>query len=355
MIVIALQGLKPRVGTSSVAAALSYLLSQRLSKVLAVDCAQGTGGLDVQFGLYDKQTGQNAPTGWLNALRESQDPLSCAWRYEGECFYLPQGRLPSPAAAADTTKNADPTNTINAATDAASPKEALSLLERLRTLNFSYAVLDLGVRESALAQALAAQADLSVTVVEVDGNCFLGLQSLRLGPREVLLLNKFDPRSHVCNDLDLVIRDNAGAGNVLRALIPLDESLRESLLQLQCVARYQPIAASTREIERAMIEIMLLSGEGEEEPAPDKAPPSDSSTTAEAAASDYAASNSATPASAAAESDAAGSGTDDAPAASAASSLADQSAATSELSAQNASTLVAAPEGSRADKSGSSS
>lgn len=355
MIVIALQGLKPRVGTSSVAAALTYLLSQRLSKVLAVDCALGTGGLDVQFGLYDKQTGQNAPTGWLNALREGQDPLACAWRYEGECFYLPQGRLPSPDAAAATTITADPTKATGAAADAASPKEALALLERLRTLNFSYAVLDLGVRESALAQALAAQADLSVTVVEVDGNCFLGLQSLRLGPREVLLLNKFDPRSHVCNDLDLVIRDNAGAGNVLRALIPLDESLRESLLQLQCVARYQPIAASTREIERAMIEIMLLSGEGEEEPAPDKAGIADSAPAAKAASSDYAASNSATPASAAAESAAESSGAENAAAANTASSSAVQGSSTPEISPQHATASDTAPESSQTNNTGSSS
>ena len=177
MALMALQGIRGGVGTSSLCAGLGWALSALGEQVLLID-----GSPVSQLGMHFNLPVQ-AEQGWMQALCHGGDWLHSAQRYPQGPDLLPYGQLSASASAA-----------VQDSTIAA---PLLAALPALRG-RYGWIIFDLPAESAPWHTALYAQLDGLLGVITPDANCHLRLSQQRFPAATRFLINQFNANSRIC-------------------------------------------------------------------------------------------------------------------------------------------------------------
>ncbi|WP_336794682.1 cellulose biosynthesis protein BcsQ [Pantoea anthophila] len=225
MALMALQGIRGGVGTSSLCAGLGWALSALGEQVLLID-----GSPVSQLGMHFNLPVQ-AEQGWMQALCHGGDWLQSARRYPQGPDLLPYGQLSASASAAVQD------STIAAPLLAALP----ALRER-----YGWIIFDLPAESAPWHAALYAQLDGLLGVITPDANCHLRLSQQRFPAATRFLINQFNANSRLQQDLHQLWM--ASLNPLIPLLIHRDEALAEALMMKQPVGEYRPHALVSEEL-----------------------------------------------------------------------------------------------------------
>lgn len=239
MKVITLQGLNKAVGTSSVAAALTYTFSKLSKSALLIDADvfSDAGCVGNLFGVPKQDYGW--PEALMNGLGlVNTQEHNVFYQYCQDCFYLAGGAVPS---------QADSDALIS---------ELFSELSKLKSLE--YVVMDAGFRRTKQAQAIARRSDLVITVLACDGGSIYKLGESSIADNEFLLVNRLMASSRVERDVLELLRGSDCGRNFLKNTIAYDEVMMEAMMQQQTINRFLPVSSPAADIEKTAFEIMRL-------------------------------------------------------------------------------------------------
>ncbi|GHA15985.1 cellulose biosynthesis protein BcsQ [Oceanisphaera arctica] len=229
MPVIALQGIRGGVGTTSVTAGLAWALRRLGERVLVIDFSP-----DNQLCLHF-----NAPlsltAGWARAELDASPWHQEALRYEEGLDLLPFGHL----SVAEHPRWL--------AQHRQEPGRWMQYLTQLRDSgDYDWLLLDLPAADSACAERWRAAADAVFCVLTADANSHIRLHRQQMPPGSRLLLNQFSADSRLQQDLQQYWRQH------LDALLPLsihrDEAMAEALAAKQPVGEYSAISLAADEL-----------------------------------------------------------------------------------------------------------
>jgi len=225
MALMALQGIRGGVGTSSLCAGLGWALSALGEQVLLID-----GSPVSQLGMHFNLPVQ-AEQGWMQALCHGGDWLHSAQRYPQGPDLLPYGQLSASASAA-----------VQDSTIAA---PLLAALPALRG-RYGWIIFDLPAESAPWHTALYAQLDGLLGVITPDANCHLRLSQQRFPAATRFLINQFNANSRLQQDLHQLWM--ASLNPLIPLLIHRDEALAEALMMKQPVGEYRPHALVSEEL-----------------------------------------------------------------------------------------------------------
>lgn len=225
MALMALQGIRGGVGTSSLCAGLGWALSALGEQVLLID-----GSPVSQLGMHFNLPVQ-AEQGWMQALCHGGDWLQSARRYPQGPDLLPYGLLSASASAA-----------VQDSTIAA---PLLAALPALRG-RYGWIIFDLPAESAPWHAALYAQLDGLLGVITPDANCHLRLSQQRFPAATRFLINQFNANSRLQQDLHQLWM--ASLNPLIPLLIHRDEALAEALMMKQPVGEYRPHALVSEEL-----------------------------------------------------------------------------------------------------------
>ncbi|WP_337022060.1 cellulose biosynthesis protein BcsQ [Pantoea anthophila] len=225
MALMALQGIRGGVGTSSLCAGLGWALSALGEQVLLID-----GSPVSQLGMHFNLPVQ-AEQGWMQALCHGGDWLQSAQRYPQGPDLLPYGQLSASASAA-----------VQDSTIAA---PLLAALPALRA-RYGWIIFDLPAESAPWHAALYAQLDGLLGVITPDANCHLRLSQQRFPAATRFLINQFNANSRLQQDLHQLWM--ASLNPLIPLLIHRDEALSEALMMKQPVGEYRPHALVSEEL-----------------------------------------------------------------------------------------------------------
>lgn len=225
MALMALQGIRGGVGTSSLCAGLGWALSALGEQVLLID-----GSPVSQLGMHFNLPVQ-AEQGWMQALCHGGDWLQSARRYPQGPDLLPYGQLSASASAA-----------VQDSTIAA---PLLAALPALRG-RYGWIIFDLPAESAPWHTALYAQLDGLLGVITPDANCHLRLSQQRFPAATRFLINQFNANSRLQQDLHQLWM--ASLNPLIPLLIHRDEALAEALMMKQPVGEYRPHALVSEEL-----------------------------------------------------------------------------------------------------------
>ena len=225
MALMALQGIRGGVGTSSLCAGLGWALSALGEQVLLID-----GSPVSQLGMHFNLPVQ-AEQGWMQALCHGGDWLHSAQRYPQGPDLLPYGQLSASASAA-----------VQDSTIAA---PLLAALPALRG-RYGWIIFDLPAESAPWHAALYAQLDGLLGVITPDANCHLRLSQQRFPAATRFLINQFNANSRLQQDLHQLWM--ASLNPLIPLLIHRDEALAEALMMKQPVGEYRPHALVSEEL-----------------------------------------------------------------------------------------------------------
>lgn len=230
MPVIALQGIRGGVGTTSVAAGLAWALRRLGKRVLVIDCSP-----DNQLRLHFSAP-VSLTAGWARAELDAQLGHQEALCYEEGLDFLPFGQL----SVAEYHRWQ--------AQHQQSPGRWMQYLTQLRDSGeHDWLLLDLPVAGSPCTERWREMADVVFYVLTADANSHIRLyqQPLPLGSR--LLLNQFSADSRLQQDLQQYWQQH------LNALLPLsihrDEAMAEALAAKQPVGAYGAASLAADELK----------------------------------------------------------------------------------------------------------
>ena len=227
MPVVALQGIRGGVGTTSLSAALGWALASLGEETLLID-----GSPDGQLGAHFN-TPALSQQGWMQALCDGGDWQAAALRYPHGPDLLPHGALSHQQRLTVVQRNA------------AVVAPLLDALPDL-TRRYRWIIFDLGAEPLPWHEPLHAQLDGVLCVITPDANAHLRLQQQRFSSRTRFLINQFNANSRLQQDLHQLWV--ASLNNLIPLLIHRDEALAEALMMKQPVGEYRPHALVSEEI-----------------------------------------------------------------------------------------------------------
>ena len=210
MKIILLQGLNHNIGVSSICSAFCYSLSQVGKHTVCVDGNQDALGNSIShlFGLDQRNYGWVEAIDQGTTLSNEFNKFPVFYKYDDRCYFIPLG---------DSTKLRD---------QSMAQYFASKLLEHLKEYSkIDFVVIDGGIKGSNLASAFQFLSDLTLTVISVDGNSMLRLDSTQMKKNEYLLINRFNKFIASSSDIILQINQHKYRDLFMKSLVSFDENM----------------------------------------------------------------------------------------------------------------------------------
>ncbi|GAA3597851.1 cellulose biosynthesis protein BcsQ [Gibbsiella greigii] len=227
MPVIALQGIRGGIGTTSVTAALAWALRQLGESVLVIDFSPDNL-LRLHF-----NTPLALARGWARAQLDGEDWRQAALRYCEGLDFLPFGQLTEQETSEVCRQNPEQ-----------SPAWPLRLAELKAAGRYRWILLDIPAGNDV--QALLPLADSVFVLLNPDANSHVRLHRHTPLPHSHFLINRYSSASQIQQDLHQLWL------NTLPALLPVvihrDEALAEALLMKQPLGEYRPESLAADEV-----------------------------------------------------------------------------------------------------------
>ncbi|MGE9552941.1 cellulose biosynthesis protein BcsQ [Erwinia amylovora] len=221
MPVIALQGVRGGVGTTSLTAAFSWALSTLGEKALAVDFSSDNL-LRMHFNMA-----ADTPRGWLRASLDGQPWQQSGLRYAPDLDFIPFGRVSDDEQMAFIRQPLDHVEAWMA---------QLAVLRK----EYPWILLDVPAGDTPWARALLSLADQVLSVVVPEANCHIRLHQQRFVPGTLHLINLFSPVSRAQQDLHQLWLNSLN--NLVPVAIHRDEAMTEALMSKQPLGEYRPLS-----------------------------------------------------------------------------------------------------------------
>ncbi|MFW5387780.1 cellulose biosynthesis protein BcsQ [Yersinia sp. 2542 StPb PI] len=229
MPVLALQGIRGGIGTTSVTAALAWALQQLKESVLVIDFSPDNL-LRLHFNMPFDQT-----RGWAKAEIEGQGWQQGAMRYTEGLDFLPFGQL-----------TLIETEQLNASLQQhpGQWRENLSALQA--SAPDCWILLDIPAGDSIFTRQILALADLVLVLIHADASCHIRLHQQNLPVDCHFLLNQFSASSHLQQDLHQLWLQSLD--NLLPTFIHRDEAMAEALAAKQPLGEYSGQSLAAEEV-----------------------------------------------------------------------------------------------------------
>ncbi|MEB6334583.1 cellulose biosynthesis protein BcsQ [Serratia rhizosphaerae] len=225
MPVIALQGMRGGIGTTSVTAALAWAFQQLGESVLAIDCS-ADNLLRLHF-----NTPFALARGWARAELDGGDWRQGAMRYSENLDFLPFGRL-SDAERRNLQQSPTPWR------------------EKIRQLQdagrYRWILLDVPAGDDAPARQALDAADRAFVLLTPDANCHARLHQQPLPEHGHFLVNAYNPHSQLQQALHQLWLQSLH--NLLPVTVHRDEALAEAPAMKQPLGEYRPESLAADEI-----------------------------------------------------------------------------------------------------------
>ncbi|QPT12622.1 cellulose synthase operon protein YhjQ [Serratia rubidaea] len=225
MPVIALQGMRGGIGTTSLTAALAWAFQQLGESVLAIDCS-ADNLLRLHF-----NTPFALARGWARAELDDGDWRQGAMRYSENLDFLPFGRL-SDAERRNLQQSPTPWR------------------EKIRQLQdagrYRWILLDVPAGDDAPARQALDAADRAFVLLTPDANCHARLHQQPLPEHGHFLINHYNPHSQLQQDLHQLWLQSLH--NLLPVMVHRDEALAEAPAMKQPLGEYRPESLAADEI-----------------------------------------------------------------------------------------------------------
>ncbi|MGQ8776114.1 cellulose biosynthesis protein BcsQ [Serratia sp. NA_112.1] len=229
MPVIALQGLRGGMGTTSVTAALAWALQQLGESVLAVDFAP-----DNQLRLHFNTPFELA-RGWARAEQDGGEWQQGAMHYCENLDFLPFGRLTAAGRLSLQQYCRQHPNHW---------QENLAQLSA--SAQYNWILLDLPADDPLLAAQALPLADSVFILIAPDANCQVRLHQQALPEGCRFLINHYFAASQLQQDLHQLWLQTLGG--LLPVVIHRDEAMAEALAVKQPLGEYRPESLAADEV-----------------------------------------------------------------------------------------------------------
>lgn len=229
MPVLALQGVRGGIGTTSVTAALAWVLQQLDESVLVIDFSPDNL-LRLHFNMHFEQS-----RGWAKAEINGEGWQQGAMRYTEKLDFLPFGQL-------TRTENEQLVTLLQQ-----QPHQWQNNLSELQASNnYSWILLDIPAGDSELTRQALALADLVLILIHADASCHLRLHQQDLPAGCHFLLNQFSAGSRLQQDLHQLWLQSLG--RLLPTFIHRDEAMAEALAAKQPLGEYSAQSLAAEEV-----------------------------------------------------------------------------------------------------------
>lgn len=229
MPVIALQGVRGGLGTTSVTAALAWALQQLGESVLAIDLSPDNL-LRLHF-----NTPFELDRGWARAELDGTGWQQGAMRYCKKLDFLPFGRL-----------NATERLKVRQSASGTAQRWQDFLAQLRASGHYRWILLDIPAGDDSQNEQLLALADQVFLLLNPDANCHARLHQQPLPTGCHLLINHYSSASPLQQDLhQLWLQTLAG---LLPLVIHRDEALAEAMAVKQPLGEYRPESLAADEV-----------------------------------------------------------------------------------------------------------
>lgn len=229
MPVIALQGIRGGIGTTSITAALAWALQQLGESVLVIDLSPDNL-LRLHFNMPFELN-----RGWARAELDGTGWPQGAMRYGKKLDFLPFGRLSAAERVKVRQQQSD------------TPQRWHDFLAQLRASEqYRWILLDIPAGDGPQIEQQLALADQVFLLLNPDANCHARLHQQQLPAGCHLLINHYSSASPLQQDLhQLWLQTLAG---LLPLVIHRDEALAEAMAVKQPLGEYRPESLAADEV-----------------------------------------------------------------------------------------------------------
>ncbi|HDL7762641.1 TPA: cellulose synthase operon protein YhjQ [Yersinia enterocolitica] len=229
MPVLALQGVRGGIGTTSVTAALAWALQQLDESVLVIDFSPDNL-LRLHFNMSFEQS-----RGWARAEVDGEGWQQGAMRYTEKLDFLPFGQL---------------TQTENEQLSASLQQHPRQWQENLSRLlanaSYRWILLDIPAGDSTFTRQALALADQTLILIHADASCHIRLHQQNLPAGCHFLLNQFSASSRLQQDLHQLWLQSLDS--LLPIFIHRDEAMAEALAAKQPLGEYSVQSLAAEEV-----------------------------------------------------------------------------------------------------------
>ncbi|EON3356064.1 cellulose biosynthesis protein BcsQ [Yersinia enterocolitica] len=229
MPVLALQGVRGGIGTTSVTAALAWALQQLDESVLVIDFSPDNL-LRLHFNMSFEQS-----RGWAKAEVDGEGWQQGAMRYTEKLDFLPFGQL---------------TQTENEQLSASLQQHPRQWQENLSRLlanaSYRWILLDIPAGDSAFTRQALTLADKTLILIHADASCHIRLHQQNLPAGCHFLLNQFSASSRLQQDLHQLWLQSLDS--LLPIFIHRDEAMAEALAVKQPLGEYSAQSLAAEEV-----------------------------------------------------------------------------------------------------------
>lgn len=229
MSVIALQGIRGGVGSTSIVAGLAWALQKLNQSVLIMDLSP-----DNLLRLHFNAPFDN-PQGWARACVDNTPWQDDAMRYIPSLDFLPYGTLSFQEEQQVNAHYAD---------DAELLKNNISAL--VQSKKYDWILLDLPADGGNIAHRAMMVADTVFCVLNPDANCHIRIHQQSFTEASYFLINKYEPNKKLQWDINMIWQQSIP--NLLPVTIHNDEALAESLANKQPLGEYMSHSLAAEEI-----------------------------------------------------------------------------------------------------------
>ncbi|EOI6417003.1 cellulose biosynthesis protein BcsQ [Yersinia enterocolitica] len=229
MPVLALQGIRGGIGTTSVIAALAWALQQLDESVLVIDFSPDNL-LRLHFNMHFEQS-----RGWVRAEVDGEGWQQGAMRYTEKLDLLPFGQLTQAE------------NEQLSASLQQHPRQWQENLSRLlANASYRWILLDIPAGDSAFTRQALALADQTLILIHADASCHIRLHQQNLPASCYFLLNQFSASSRLQQDLHQLWLQSLNS--LLPIFIHRDEAMAEALAAKQPLGEYSAQSLAAEEM-----------------------------------------------------------------------------------------------------------
>ncbi|CBY29411.1 TPA: cellulose biosynthesis protein BcsQ [Yersinia enterocolitica] len=229
MPVLALQGIRGGIGTTSVIAALAWALQQLDESVLVIDFSPDNL-LRLHFNMHFEQS-----RGWVRAEVDGEGWQQGAMRYTEKLDLLPFGQLTQAE------------NEQLSASLQQHPRQWQENLSRLlANASYRWILLDIPAGDSAFTRQALALADQTLILIHADASCHIRLHQQNLPASCHFLLNQFSASSRLQQDLHQLWLQSLNS--LLPIFIHRDEAMAEALAAKQPLGEYSAQSLAAEEM-----------------------------------------------------------------------------------------------------------
>lgn len=229
MPVLALQGIRGGIGTTSVIAALAWALQQLDESVLVIDFSPDNL-LRLHFNMSFEQS-----RGWARAEVDGEGWQQGAMRYTEKLDLLPFGQLTQAE------------NEQLSASLQQHPRQWQENLSRLlANASYRWILLDIPAGDSAFTRQALALADQTLILIHADASCHIRLHQQNLPASCHFLLNQFSASSRLQQDLHQLWLQSLNS--LLPIFIHRDEAMAEALAAKQPLGEYSAQSLAAEEM-----------------------------------------------------------------------------------------------------------